>query len=339
MALCTLGLAVTLAIWYNIEVGYSVSLFKTRICKMCRRKRSKFIVAIILCLVVCIIVNIVCSRELLSVSRYEYSNSKITENIRIVQLTDLHNSQFGKNNNRLVKRVRKESPDVIFITGDMVNQDEERTEIIENLIRNLVKIAPVYYSLGNHEIGYGKNRSQRKALEGKIEQAGAVILEKEYIDVRINGQKLRIGGAYGYLMKKEEADIAKSRIPKKSGTSPWEKEAKDKTIQHFMEEFQDTDSFKVLLSHMPEGLLLWKGMEHWNVDLVFCGHVHGGQIRVPGIGGLYDPEEGFCPTYTKGMFECGNGTVIVSAGLGNSQKIPRINNLPEIVVCEIRPDM
>ena len=77
-------------------------------------------------------------------------------------------------------------------------------------------------------------------------------------------------------------------------------------------------------------------MEHWNVDLVFSGHVHGGQMRLPFVGGLFDPEEGFFPTYTKGMFQCGNGTMILSAGLGSSGGIPRINNLPDLVVCKVR---
>ena len=90
-----------------------------------------------------------------------------------------------------------------------------------------------------------------------------------------------------------------------------------------------------MLSHVPEGLLLWKSMEYWDVDLVFSGHVHGGQVRVPFVGGLFDPEEGFFPTYTRGMFSCGNGTMILSAGLGSSRGIPRVNDLPEIVVCDI----
>lgn len=92
-----------------------------------------------------------------------------------------------------------------------------------------------------------------------------------------------------------------------------------------------------IISHMPGGLLLWKSMEHWEVDLVFNGHVHGGQMWLPFVGGLYDPEEGFFPTYTKGMYECENGTMVLSAGLGSSRGIPRVNNLPELV-CEIESD-
>ena len=115
--------------------------------------------------------------------------------------------------------------------------------------------------------------------------------------------------------------------------SPDDKEDPEQT---FMEELQDTDRFKILLSHVPEGLLLWKSMEQWDVDLVFSGHVHGGQVRIPFVGGLYDPEEGYFPTYTKGMFECGNGTMVLSAGLGSSRGVPRVNNLPELVVCEVK---
>ena len=108
-------------------------------------------------------------------------------------------------------------------------------------------------------------------------------------------------------------------------------ENKDDIEQRFMKKFEDTEQLKLLFSHIPEGLLLWKIMEHW--DLAFSGHVHGGQVRLPLVGRLFDPEERYFPTYTKGMFECGKGTMVLSAGLGSSQSIPRVNNIPEIVVC------
>ena len=196
----------------------------------------------------------------------------------------------------------------------MLNADEERTDILTDLIRQLVLIAPVYASLGNHEIEYVQLSGNRDLI-AQMEEAGAVVLDKEYLDMEINGQEVRLGGVYGYVL------------------SPDDKEDPEQT---FMKEFQDTDRFKILLSHVPEGLLLWKSMEHWDVDLVFSGHVHGGQVRIPFVGGLYDPEEGYFPTYTKGMFECGNGTMVLSAGLGSSRGVPRVNNLPELVVCEVK---
>lgn len=278
------------------------------------KKYSKYLIkAIILGLIFVIVLNLILSQKYISVTRYEYKNPGIIKDFKVVHLTDLHNYQFGTKNRRLVEKVREETPDLIFLTGDMLNEDETRTDICIDLVEKLVKIAPVYVSLGNHEIEY-MNRVGNNNLISEIEQAGAVVLNEQYIDMEINGVPARLGGVYGYVLAPDETKNSE---------------------QVFMEEFQDTDRFKILLSHVPEGLLLWKSMEYWNVDLVFSGHVHGGQVRLPFVGGLYDPEEGYFPTYTKGMFKCGNGTMILSAGLGSSRGRLRINNFPEMVVCEI----
>lgn len=263
--------------------------------------------------IIFIILNLVLSQKYISVTKYEYKNPRITGNFKVVHLTDLHNYQFGTKNHRLVEKVRKENPDLIFLTGDMLNENETRMNIYIELVEQLVEIAPVYVSLGNHEIEY-MNRAGNNNLISEIEQAGAVVLNEQYIDMEVNGVPVRLGGVYGYVLAPDKVKNSE---------------------QAFMEEFQDTDRFKILLSHVPEGLLLWKSMEYWDVDLVFSGHVHGGQVRLPFIGGLFDPEEGYFPTYTKGMFECGNGTMILSAGLGSSRGRLRINNFPEMVVCEI----
>ena len=277
------------------------------------RKGKKRIFTILLCILLIASINLLASWKLLSVSCYEYLNNKLQHEITIVQLSDLHNAQFGKDNCRLLEKIEQESPDMILMTGDMLNSYEESTDIVMNLVRNASRIAPVYYSMGNHEIEYMEN-FESNTLKKQLEEAGAVVLDGEYIDTELAGQQIRIGGIYGYVLDHE-----------------WE----DGSEQRFMEDFQDTDRFKILLSHIPEGLLLWKSMEYWDVDLVFSGHVHGGQMRLPFVGGLYDPEEGFFPTYTKGMFQCGNGTMILSAGLGTSGGIPRINNLPDLVVCKV----
>lgn len=263
-----------------------------------------------------IIINLLLSNQWLSISRYTYSNEKMEQTFTIVQLTDLHNYEFGSDNTRLLTCIRKEAPDLIFMTGDMLDDSMGSTDVVLHLVEEAVQIAPVYYSLGNHEISYTEKYDKDQTFYQQLRETGAVVLDKEYVDTIIAGQEVRIGGVYGYVLDHE-----------------WQ----DGSEQRFMEEFQDTDRFKILLSHIPEGLLLWKSMEHWDVDLVFSGHVHGGQVRLPFIGGLFNPEEGWFPTYTKGMYKCGNGTMILSAGLGSSRGIPRVNNLPEIVVCEVEP--
>ena len=281
------------------------------------KQKHRFVKYFVIVIIICVLVfgvDLVLSQKYISITSYICENNKIKQNFKIVHLTDLHNYQFGSKNQHLISKVKTEAPDVIFLTGDMLNADEERPEILTDLIRQLVLIAPVYASLGNHELEYVQLYGNRDLI-AQMEETGAVVLDKEYLDVEINGQEVRLGGVYGYVL------------------SPDDKEDPEQT---FMEEFQDTDRLKILLSHVPEGLLLWKSMEHWDVDLVFSGHVHGGQVRIPFVGGLYDPEEGYFPTYTKGMFECGNGTMVLSAGLGSSRGVPRVNNLPELVVCEVK---
>ena len=277
------------------------------------KKFGKIVVFSFFLLTGIFLVSLILSQKCLIVRQYTYQNPKIAIPIRAVQLTDLHNYQYGRNNQRLIAKIQKQKPDVIFMTGDMLNEDEDRTDILLHLVREACAIAPVYFSLGNHEVGYEKTYGEGDLTE-QLEAAGAVVLEKEYVDTKIAGQEVRIGGSYGYLLPEDWVDGSEQR---------------------FLEAFVQTDRLKILLSHVPEGLLLWKSMEYWDVDLVFSGHVHGGQVRVPFVGGLFDPEEGFFPTYTRGMFSSGNGTMILSAGLGSSRGIPRVNNLPEIVVCDI----
>lgn len=281
--------------------------------KWTMKKFGKIVVFSFFLLTGIFLVSLILSQKCLIVRQYTYRNPKIAAPIRAVQLTDLHNYQYGRDNQRLIAKIQKQKPDVIFMTGDMLNEDEDRTDILLHLVREARAIAPVYFSLGNHEVGYEKTYGEGDLTE-QLEAAGAVVLEKEYVDTKIAGQEVRIGGSYGYLLPEDWVDGSEQR---------------------FLEAFVQTDRLKILLSHVPEGLLLWKSMEYWDVDLVFSGHVHGGQVRVPFVGGLFDPEEGFFPTYTRGMFSSGNGTMILSAGLGSSRGIPRVNNLPEIVVCDI----
>lgn len=261
--------------------------------------------------------SLMASKYALSVTHITASTGKISSSLRIVQLTDLHDSSFGRGNSRLIRKVKEQAPDVILITGDLVNAKQENTEIAVNLIKNLVKIAPVYCSDGNHEVEYQENYGTD--LHELYREAGAQILDREYQDVEIAGQQLRIGGIYGYC------------LPAK-----YESEARaDET--EFLIRFQDTDRLKILMCHMPVCWVINESLDEWNVDYVFAGHVHGGEVILPFAGGIYAPDMGWFPGRLEGEFKSKDQerTLILSRGLGTTEMIPRFNNIPEIMVVDI----
>ena len=253
--------------------------------------------------------------------RTETVSADVREPIRVVQLTDLHNAQFGDQNSKLVSLVKAQNPDLIVMTGDMLNRDDPSTEIVEQLIRDLVPIAPVYFGYGNHETTWEAN--YQKDLHEIFSAAGATVLESEYVDVEINGQPLRIGGYMGYWWQ-----------PHMTAKDPAQKERE----YQFFHDFRDTDRQMILLNHIPTAWLDWHYIDRAPAGIVFCGHYHGGTIRIPVIDrGLFAPYVGWFPPYTKGVFEGRETTCVLSAGLGNEHGIPRVNNPPEIVVADLIP--
>ena len=257
-----------------------------------------------------------CRREL-SVAAYTVPTGLETP-IRIVQLSDLHGWTFGEGNAELIARVEELEPDIIVMTGDMMDRSDENADVACDLIRSLVSTAPVYYCYGNHEYTWMKNRQE--SLTPVLREAGAVVLDTEYLDITVNGQELRLGGYHGYWKQPSMFEVTQEQ---------WHREF------DFTLEFEDTERFKILLNHIPTTWLDWGYIDDFPVDLVLTGHYHGGQIRLPFIGGLYAPYVGLFPAYTEGIYEGEKATCILSAGLGASPGIPRINNLPQIVVIDL----
>lgn len=241
----------------------------------------------------------------------------ISDEIRIIQLTDLHNLEFGDNNIDLVLKVREQVPDLIFMTGDMFGQSDN-LHVIYSCIKQLSQIAPVYFSYGNHERSWenGTESELRKTLT----EAGATVLNCEYIDIECKGESIRIGGYYGYY-----------RAPHMR-TSDVEEQEKEIA---FADDFEDTENIKLLLCHIPTAWVDWEYIDKYPIDVVFTGHYHGGQIRLPFVGGLYAPYVGWFPENTKGIFEGQEATCILSTGLGSENWIPRINNPAEVVVIDL----
>lgn len=241
--------------------------------------------------------------------------------VRIVQLTDLHQAEFGENNIELIKLVKEQTPDIIVMTGDMQNKNDSNSDMVCLLVEELSSIADVYYGYGNHEISWLTNFGSD--LENKLTDAGAIVLNNSFSDISINGNMIRIAGFEGYYGTPHMTEQ--------------DKEKKEYELE-FMRQFENTDKYKILLDHIPTSWVDWQYINKYPVDLVLSGHYHGGVIRIPVINqGVYAPYVGWFPSYTKGVYIGTQATCVLSTGLGSEQSIPRLNNPTEIVVVDLVP--
>lgn len=249
------------------------------------------------------------SREDLEISRYEVASQKLPESFdgfKIVQLSDLHGAEFGEDGIGLVEKVKELEPDIIALTGDFVT-DEGDLAAVEKLAARLVKLCPVYFVSGNHEFGSGLAVKVRNILE----RAGVKYLSNEYLTINRGDDEILLGGvedplAYADMLSPDEL------AQKMNDAAP--------------------DAFKILLGHRNYWMTEYPELP---VDLIFCGHAHGGLIRIPGVGGLIGTDRRLFPDFDAGEYNNGRYTLIVSRGLGNSVPIPRIFNRPEIVCVEL----
>lgn len=288
------------------------------------QQRKMFLLSgIVVLLIVGLVIknNLYESEYSLSSISYEIKADKIQKSIRLVQITDLHNSIFGDNNQNLLDLVAEQAPDLILITGDLLNSDESETDIATNLISGLGSIAPVYVSLGNHEVEYQQNYGID--ITQLYEDIGAVVLDRQYQDLEVNGQKVRLGGIYGYCLPEKYLETNEAN-PEECA---------------FLSDFQNTDLYTILMCHMPVCWMINDGLDEWDVDCVLAGHVHGGQVILPLIGGVYAPDMGWFPGKLQGLYssEDGSSTMVLSTGLGNTESVPRFNNIPEVVTVDIFP--
>lgn len=255
-------------------------------------------------------------------STYTVALQNLASPVRIVLLSDLHGKSFGRDNSRLIAKIGEQAPDVIFLDGDMIDRSADQADVQEllRLIESLCKIAPVYFAPGNHELEYMQTDA---SLLTQVAEAGAVVVNDSYVDVTIAGQPLRIGGTMGHAFYFGRSEEEFSSSPE----------------YRFLKAFEDTNVPKICLAHMPDTFIFNGAYSMWNVDLVLSGHTHGGLIRLPFIGGLYAPMQGWFPEYDRGYFRLGEHMqMVISAGLSGHGVIPRINNPPEIVVIDLVPE-
>lgn len=254
--------------------------------------------------------------NVLVVTEYHISSEKVPKSFdeyTIVQLSDLHNKTFGKNQRRLVNKVQKTEPDLIVFTGDLVDAKKYDEEPALTLMKNLVKIAPVYYVNGNHEWWSGKFDE----LEQKLLDLGVHVMRNRTEELTIGNDRIRLIGIDDPANTTREIEMTEENIVKA------------------LAEIEGTDVFHILLSHRAELFALYA--EH-PFDLVFTGHAHGGQFRIPFLGGMVAPNQGLMPPHTAGEHTLNGTKMIVNRGLGNSIIPLRLFNLPEVVVVTLQSE-
>lgn len=271
------------------------------------RNKNKFKLTIIILLVLFIIAAFYNG---LVVRDYVIKTDKLLANqsIKFVLITDLHSHLYGKEQQKIAKKIKDQNPDFIALAGDILDDEVPiyGTEVFLDAIKD---IAPVYYVTGNHEI-WTREVAKVKNLFKKY---GVKVLENNYEEVSIKGIELIIAGA-------EDPDI----IPYERPDSNWYDE-----VEKGLLGVDNKDGYKILLSHRPELVNFYTTL---NYDMVLSGHAHGGQVRIPFIlNGLYAPHQGFFPKYAGGVYEHENYTHVVSRGASFNPRLPRIFNPPEVV--------
>jgi len=268
-----------------------------------RLKKLLYVVIFFVFIVIFLYVN----NHWLVVSKHVFESEKVPasfDGLRITQITDLQDALFGEQQEKLIAKVKTTNPDLIFITGDLIDSNRYDLERSLQAVRGLVKLADVYYVLGNHEVATNKVSEIYEVLSS----LGVHILANESTVIERNGERLAIVGIEDPLMGRTTEDMLE------------------------MVNVQP-DVLTILLAHRPE---VFNTYVNYEIDLVFAGHAHGGQVRIPGIGGIFARGQGLFPKYTAGVYEENSTTMVVSRGLGNSSVPFRIFNLPEIVVMELK---
>ena len=247
----------------------------------------------------------------LQISNYNIINDSIPNdfnNYKILQISDFHNTKSKILTKDLIKEIKKQNPNIIVLTGDIIDSRKIAINLAINFIKEINDIAPIYFISGNHEA----NINNYQEFQDKLKENNVIILDNKVQILEMNESKINLIGIDDPMMKhspyESDEDIVNSEL---------------KLIDY------NKKNYSILLSHRPE---LFETYANNDIDLVLSGHSHGGQIRIPFIGGLVAPNQGLFPKYTSGKNENNKTTMIISRGIGNSILPFRINNRPELII-------
>ena len=273
----------------------------------------KFKVKTILFIVIGLFVFFNYQNNSITINEIEFKNDNIPDSFKgykILQISDLHNKEFGKEQEKILSKINKINPDIIVVTGDLIDLKNTNVDVAMKLINKVINISPIYYISGNHEAW----STSYNELKSKLEDSGVIVLENEKTQLLKGSDTIDIIGL-------SDTSFISSDLLEYAGNVKTEK------LLNTLSE--NSSNFKILLSHRPE---LFDIYSNSSVDLVFSGHAHGGQFRLPFIGGLIAPDQGLFPKLTEGIHTSNNTTMVISRGLGNSIIPIRLFNRPELVV-------
>lgn len=277
-------------------------------------KKKSTVLLVVLLAVAAVMIWTIWANTALELNTFTVSSEQLPKSFdgfRIVQVSDLHNAEFGKGNKKLLDMLNEAKPDIIAVTGDLIDSRHTDIDAVLGFAKEAVKLAPCCFVTGNHE-AWIDNYVQ---LEAGLAECGVTVMHDSEVVLKRGGEQIALLGIDDpSFARRNGGGVASSMSPEEISA------------------LSKTDNFAVLLSHRPE---FFEQYCEAGVDLVLSGHAHGGQIRLPFVGGLVAPNQGLFPEYDSGLYTFGGTSMIVSRGIGNSIVPLRFNNRPEIIAVEL----
>ena len=275
-----------------------------------RRRRILLIIGFILLLIAGEFVR---SNLYIEVEEFEYLSKDIPkafDGVKIVQISDYHN-HGGSYDDRLIDNIKEQSPDYIFLTGDIADGIKTDINAANAFLEKVSKVAPCYLVWGNHD--YSIPKSKLDKMRKCCKKNKITVLENDYTTLERDGSKIMLVGTDTHLSNGRAAELMHT-LPTDKQFVIW--------LHHFPEDFED--------------IVNKSGEKNSKADLIFTGHAHGGLIRLPFIKGIYAPGQGMFPDYTSGRYNIGDSAMLVSRGVGNSGYTLRWLNSFHLVVCTLK---
>ena len=278
-----------------------------------KRKLKLTILTVIILLFVLIVALIIIENNMVQLNKYDVSTSKLPSdlNLKIAHISDFHNTKLK---DKALERLAEAEPDIIVVTGDLIDSRKTDVKLSVDFMEKAMKIAPCYYVTGNHE---SRMPNELNELLASLNELGVTALRNESVLLDINGEKINIIGI-------DDPKFALRRDSVKGASI---------VVSGSLEPLISEEYYNLVLCHRPEAFEVYV---ECGADLALCGHAHGGQIILPLIGGVVAPNQGLFPKYYAGLYSEGETNMIVSRGVGNSLFPFRVNNKPEVILINLK---